>query len=260
MATDEELIGRPDVNDIDGILAITNTDVGRRRPRGGGQLRHPLHLGLRQGGPAQAEPLVREGQDVAVERRDRPGVGHAGRPGGGGHGQRRPRRAARCGHRPERHLPAPLVGQGVAPVRRREPELDAVAVPPRRAGRPALHGQDRRDVPWIDAKYYAATQVMDEARHVEVFAQVPRHQALGPLPDQRPPAAAARRHHRRQPLGHDLPRHADHGRGPGPGCLRLHPHADDRAAAEAAAALRHVRRGPPRGVRGALPAGATTPS
>ena len=26
-------------------------------------------------------------------------------------------------------------------------------------------------VPWIDAKYYAATQVMDEARHVEVFAK-----------------------------------------------------------------------------------------
>jgi len=26
-------------------------------------------------------------------------------------------------------------------------------------------------VPWIDGKYYAATQVMDEARHVEVFAR-----------------------------------------------------------------------------------------
>ena len=26
-------------------------------------------------------------------------------------------------------------------------------------------------VPWIDAKYYAATQVMDEARHTEVFAK-----------------------------------------------------------------------------------------
>ncbi len=26
-------------------------------------------------------------------------------------------------------------------------------------------------VPWLDAKYYAATQVMDEARHVEVFAR-----------------------------------------------------------------------------------------
>ncbi|MEZ5177315.1 MAG: ferritin-like domain-containing protein [Acidimicrobiales bacterium] len=29
-------------------------------------------------------------------------------------------------------------------------------------------------VPWIDAKYYAATQVMDEARHVEVFAATSR--------------------------------------------------------------------------------------
>jgi hypothetical protein len=26
-------------------------------------------------------------------------------------------------------------------------------------------------VPWIDAKYYAATQVIDEARHVEVFSR-----------------------------------------------------------------------------------------
>jgi len=26
-------------------------------------------------------------------------------------------------------------------------------------------------VPWIDAKYYAATQVVDEARHVEVFSK-----------------------------------------------------------------------------------------
>jgi hypothetical protein len=26
-------------------------------------------------------------------------------------------------------------------------------------------------VPWVDAKYYAATQVMDEARHVEVFGR-----------------------------------------------------------------------------------------
>ena len=44
-------------------------------------------------------------------------------------------------------------------------------------------------VPWIDAKYYAATQVMDEARHVEVFAKYLDDQAVGPLPDQRPPAA-----------------------------------------------------------------------
>ena len=40
-------------------------------------------------------------------------------------------------------------------------------------------------VPWIDAKYYAATQVMDEARHVEVFSQYLDTKLNGPLPDQR---------------------------------------------------------------------------
>jgi hypothetical protein len=34
------------------------------------------------------------------------------------------------------------------------------------------------NVPWIDAKYYAATQVMDEARHVEVYARY-LHDKLG---------------------------------------------------------------------------------
>jgi hypothetical protein len=33
-------------------------------------------------------------------------------------------------------------------------------------------------VPWIDAKYYAATQTMDEARHTEVFARY-LHQKIG---------------------------------------------------------------------------------
>ena len=44
-------------------------------------------------------------------------------------------------------------------------------------------------VPWIDAKYYAATQVMDEARHVEVFARYLDEKLDGSLPDQRAPAA-----------------------------------------------------------------------
>ena len=33
-------------------------------------------------------------------------------------------------------------------------------------------------VPWIDAKYYASTQTMDEARHTEVFAKY-LHEKLG---------------------------------------------------------------------------------
>ncbi len=37
-------------------------------------------------------------------------------------------------------------------------------------------------VPWIDAKYYAATQVMDEARHVEVFAKYLQEKLTGFYP------------------------------------------------------------------------------
>jgi hypothetical protein len=37
-------------------------------------------------------------------------------------------------------------------------------------------------VPWIDAKYYAATQVMDEARHVEVFAKYLQDKLSGHYP------------------------------------------------------------------------------
>ncbi|MEI7591903.1 MAG: ferritin-like domain-containing protein [Actinomycetes bacterium] len=37
-------------------------------------------------------------------------------------------------------------------------------------------------VPWIDAKYYASTQVMDEARHVEVFAKYLQTKCTGFYP------------------------------------------------------------------------------
>ena len=37
-------------------------------------------------------------------------------------------------------------------------------------------------VPWIDAKYYAATQVMDEARHVEVFSRYLDEKLSGQYP------------------------------------------------------------------------------
>ena len=36
--------------------------------------------------------------------------------------------------------------------------------------------------PWIDAKYYAASQVMDEARHVEVFARYLDRSSTGTTP------------------------------------------------------------------------------
>ena len=101
-------------------------------------------------------------------------------------------------------------------------ELDAQPVHARRAGRAALHGQDRRDRA-VDRRQVLRVDPGDgRGPPRRGLRQVPRHQADGPLPDQRPPRHAARRHHQRQPLGHDLPRHADHGRGPGPRRLRLH--------------------------------------
>ena len=84
-------------------------------------------------------------------------------------------------------------------------------------------------VPWYDAKLYAATQVVDEARHVEVF-----HRYL----DEKLGGGFQVNAHLRMllddiiedsPLGHDLPRHAGHGRGSRAGRVRLHA-PDDRAS------------------------------
>ena len=71
-------------------------------------------------------------------------------------------------------------------------------------------------VPWIDAKYYASTQVMDEARHVEVFSRYLDTKLGGHHPISGHLHGAARGHPRRRAVGHDLPRHADHGGGPRP--------------------------------------------
>ena len=85
-------------------------------------------------------------------------------------------------------------------------------------------------VPWIDAKYYAATQVMDEARHVEVFSKYLDEKLSGHYPMNAHLGLLLDDIVSDSPLGHDLPRHADHGGGPGAGRLRVHPHDDDRAA------------------------------
>ena len=56
--------------------------------------------------------------------------------------------------------------------RHRDAELDAVASSCTASrARSICTAKIVETVPWIDAKYYAVTQVMDEARHVEVFAK-----------------------------------------------------------------------------------------
>ena len=115
-------------------------------------------------------------------------------------------------------------------------------------------------VPWIDAKYYASTQVMDEARHVEVFARyldtkLDGHYPVNPALQLLIDDIVARR-----PLGHDLHGHADHDRGSRARGLRLHARGHPGAAPQEAAALRDERRGPPRRVRRAVAARSTTSS
>ena len=84
-------------------------------------------------------------------------------------------------------------------------------------------------VPWIDAKYYASTQTMDEARHTEVFAKYLRTK----LGDAYPMSPFLKEQIwsllEDSPLGHRLPRHADRDRVAGAGRLRRHAAAHRRS-------------------------------
>jgi hypothetical protein len=70
-------------------------------------------------------------------------------------------------------------------------------------------------VPWIDAKYYASTQTMDEARHTEVFAKYLRR-----LPDEPVPQGTDLGPARGLAVGHRVSRDADRDRVVGAGGLR----------------------------------------
>ena len=128
-------------------------------------------MGLLAGPPAAAQAL-REGQDRAVERRHRPAVGHRGRLREGR--ARGPDRDLRPGSDPN-HYDGTIVEKWT------DKEWLAFAMDQRRwTLSQFLHGEQgallctakiTETVPWYDAKLYAATQVVDEARHVEVFAR-----------------------------------------------------------------------------------------
>ena len=67
--------------------------------------------------------------------------------------------------------PAAPGREGVDPGRRREPNWTLSQFMHGEQGALICTAKIVETVPWIDAKYYASTQVMDEARHVEVFAR-----------------------------------------------------------------------------------------
>ena len=79
-----------------------------------------------------------------------------------------------------------------------------------------------QNVPDIDSKFYAATQVMDEARHVETYNRyLDKIETAYPINYNL--KIPARRRPLRFTLGHDVPRHAGAYRGPGPRCFRADP-------------------------------------
>jgi hypothetical protein len=173
MTTNEELIGRADVNDLEAILAISNQE---------------------------RDEVIHAVQDNAeaiftwnYEKGERPAL------------NKLYEKAKRAQWNGETDLPwdTEVDIEMVTANAPRDPNADPVLLAAQQPGAP-LHGWGEKEwnqisiemqnwtmsqfmhgeqgalictakivetVPWIDAKYYASTQVMDEARHVEVFAK-----------------------------------------------------------------------------------------
>jgi hypothetical protein len=171
MATNEEIIGRGEINDLEAILAITNTEVDAL-------VSH-----------------VKSNYDTIFtwdyEKGARPKL------------NRLYEKAKTSMWNGETDLPwetevdqEAVVVANAGGVAGADPSMDLRGTPFEKWGEKEwidlgvqsqnwtlsqfLHGEQGamvctarivENVPWIDAKYYAATQVMDEARHVEVFAK-----------------------------------------------------------------------------------------
>ena len=108
-------------------------------------------------------------------------------------------------------------------------------------------------VPDLDSKFYAATQVMDEARHVEVYQRFIKDKIGVYYPINDDLAKLLARGAGRRPVGLPVPGHAGADRGPGAGRVRRAPGHVEQPAGHPAAGLRHAGRGAARGLR---PAGA----
>ena len=146
---------------------------------------------------------------------------------------------------PERDPQVPLRAAVVEPV----------AVPPRRAGRAARDRADRRRGA-VDRRQVLRRDAGDgRGAPRRDLRPLPARQDRQGVPDQPAPEDAARPDPHRLALGHEVPRHADPGRGSRDGGVRLHAEVLERAAPEAAHAVHHARRVAPRRLRRALARG-----
>jgi hypothetical protein len=173
MSTDAEILGRDDVNDINAILAVTNTDVDEvihtvkdnadaiftwdyekgKRPALNKLYEKAKHsqwngeTDLDWSTDVDQEEFARMMMELDKAGRAEAGIDLSGTPFG------------KWGDK--EWLAASIEGQNWSLSQFMHGEQGALI----------CTAKIVETVPWIDAKYYAATQVMDEARHVEVFAR-----------------------------------------------------------------------------------------
>jgi hypothetical protein len=178
MTTNEEMIGRAEVDDIEAILAITNTDTASRDHRVPSEVSAHFTWDYERSRPSlgklyeKAKGAQWNGQtdlpwDIEVDQEKvvlanweaSGGVMSGGATDFGPEVDLSRTSFAKWGDREWLQLGVESQNWTLSQF---------------------LHGEQGalnctarivETVPWIDAKYYASTQVMDEARHVEVFAK-----------------------------------------------------------------------------------------
>jgi hypothetical protein len=174
-ASNEDLIGRADVNDLEAILAVSNTDVDEAIHAVTDNAEAIFTWDYEKGSRPALNRLYEKAKhsqwngetdlpwDTEVDQ-EAVVVANANANLGGLAG----------GMTPEMIADSPFAKWG-------EKEWIQVGVETQNwTLSQFMHGEQGallctakivETVPWIDAKYYASTQVMDEARHVEVFAK-----------------------------------------------------------------------------------------
>jgi hypothetical protein len=170
MSTNEELIGRTDINDLEAILSITNTDVDEVTHAVEDNAEALFTWDYERTRPALGKLYEKAKKAQWNAQTDLPwetpvdqeevAINNAIQAGGFGQG-------------------VDLTGTSLEKWGDKEWLHFAVESQNWTLSQ-FMHGEQGallctakivETVPWIDAKYYASTQVVDEARHVEVFAK-----------------------------------------------------------------------------------------
>src|SRR5438105_15767953 len=170
MATNEELIGRTDINDLEAILSITNTDVDEVTHAVKDNADALFTWDYERSRPALGKLYEKAKKAQWNAQTDLPwetdvdqeqvAINNAIQAGGFGQG------VDLTGTSLEKWGDKEWLNFGVESQNWTLSQF--------------MHGEQGallctakivETVPWVDAKYYASTQVMDEARHMEVFAK-----------------------------------------------------------------------------------------